>query len=149
MDEKSKNGYTGIVIVAMLLITISLVLPFWSTWGGGLFPEWKDAETFIDVMEEVSNDFDAIWYYCPAVFRLSAFVPSVLLLIVSLFKSKAGCIIFSVAGIGLIVVNLIRYVNENNLNDLFDFADGQLSFAVWLSLIMFVVCFFQSLGADN
>ncbi len=143
--KNKTNGVTALVIVfAIATLLASVILPFFDVWGG-LFPDWDDADTFIDVIEAIGDDFDDIWYRWAPALRMAAFIPSIFLVITALSKSKTGVVLSSGAGIGLLLINLFRVIEDEGIEEVLEFDDCSVSFGFWVALILFVLCFIEVL----
>lgn len=121
------------IIISVIAILNVLFMPIYDVWGG-LFPGVPD-DNFIDVIEYV---FEGEFDYWVVIFTMSIFVPSVLMLIASFSKENKLYSIFAGLGIGLVLLNLIRYLTQQELYDVFDFADCNISIGLWTALIIFI-----------
>ena len=120
------------VVVSILALLNVMFVPLFDVWGG-LFPSHPD-ETFWDVVTGGCEPEQ--WIF---VFTLAALVPSVLMLLFSLLKAKVLARLAGAAGLIWMIADLIFYVNQYEIDYLFDFEDGSLCIGLWIAVLLFLI----------
>lgn len=137
-----------LVITSVFALLNVMIMPIFETWSG-LFPEDREF-MFLDVIEAF---FKGYYYYRSWtawemwVVQLTVFIffPSLIMLFSALFKNRILFIISSLSGIILEGKVLIDYAIQNDLDELFDFDDGNISIGTWIALSVFIFAFIVTL----
>ncbi len=73
------------------------------------------------------------------VLTVAVLIPAVFMLVFSLVKATRLAMIASVSGLVWVVVDLIRFVEQYEVDYLFDFDEGNLSIGLWIAFALFLV----------
>lgn len=145
-----KNNYTGLTILAVLILLGSMILPMFNIWAGIIPTDdyWSAGDTF-----EAFSDYgaEAIQYY-GVLLHFATWITGIILLVSAIAKKKPLCIFASLGGLLLLVgIVLLSASNmeygEGFLYDLWEavnFEDGNFSIGYWIILVLFVISFFKA-----
>lgn len=150
-----KNNYTGLTVLAVLILLGSMILPMFNIWAGIIPTDdyWSAGDTF-----EAFSDYgaEAIQYY-GVLLHLATWITSIVLLVSALAKKKPLCIVASLGGLlSLVYIAFLSASNmeygEGFLYDLWEvinFEDGNFSVGYWIILVLFVISFFKAIGINK
>lgn len=125
------------IVLSVLMLLNVLFVPLYDVWSG-LFPE-RPMFNFIDVMELVfDGEFD-LW---PVTLTLVLLIPAIFMLAFSFSKSNGGFKISAGVGAVAMMIILCRYVEQFDLEDLFDFDYGNIAIGTWIGLILLIISLF-------
>ena len=150
-----KNNYTGLTILAVLILLGSMILPMFNPWAGIVPTDdyWSARDTF-----EAFSEYgaEAIQYY-GALLHLATWITGIILLVSALAKKKPLCIFASLGG--LLSLVCIAFLNASNMEygegflyDLWEtvsFEDGNFSVGYWIILALFIISFFKAIGINR
>lgn len=140
-----------LIILSVLLLLSIIFLPMYNRGliMGEIYPN-DQSIYFWEVMEMVFEESDAFRYYVVD-FTVVALVFGVVLLFSSFAKSKIMCILSSVGGAGGMLYFLIKFISQESIEDVFSFDETAICIGFWVTLILFVVSFFESVktGTNN
>lgn len=137
---------TKIRILSILCILNVIFIPTFEVWGG-LFPD-ETEYSFFSVISSVFSDSDALGEF-GVLFKLLLFIPSIIMLISSFFKSKTAHIVSSGIGVFSTIYLLIKFVLQSEISALFDFSEGNISIGTWIAFILFIISFLISLFSEK
>ena len=130
-----KKSVAQIVISVLALLNV-LFVPIYDVWGG-LFPKHPE-KNFLDAIDYLfKGEFD-LWL---VQFTFVLFIPTVFMLIFSLLGKKRAAKISAGIGIALIVwesINFFSPGNGNELTDVFDFDESNISIGFWIGIALFI-----------
>lgn len=151
--SEKKPNYIAQIIIAICLFVSMFVIP--------VFPEGDSDETFgtfyveffenIDEVDEVFGAFTDpkgiydVFVSSFMIMALGFFVVSILLLIASIIKNKAMCIVSSIIGIFVMLFQIISTtiygVSEGaEINEeYFEFVSDMFGPGIWIPIILFVI----------
>ena len=140
----SFKRFLPIILLSLILIANTIFVPMFSVWGG-LFPSGT-THSFIDALDELNRFVGGSYRLWPEIFIWSAFVPAIALLISALAKSKIMAVQSSVAGIGLLLYNLNRYITQVGIDFALNIDNGNIGIGFWIATALFIVCFFYAIS---
>lgn len=122
------------IILSVIALLNVLFVPIYDVWGG-LFPSNPD-NNFFDVLEYV---FEGEFSYWIVLFTIWIFIPVIAMLITSFTDGVIGFKLSSGFGAVVLIVNMLRYVDQNGMDELFDFDDGSVAIGTWIALVVFIL----------
>ncbi len=134
--SENRRPITIIFSVSALLNVV--FVPIFDVWGG-LFPGDLDYN-FFDVIDIVFTDYDD-WNLWVVHLTMSILIPVIFMLVTSVVNNKKFFLFSSLLGVILEGKQLIEYAIENELYEMFDYDDGNISIGTWIALGLFVCSF--------
>lgn len=132
----------ALLIMSILALVNVLFVPIFDVWGG-LFPSSPDYN-FFDVIEKLVKDADN-WNMWVVQISVLIAIPSIFMLIFSLTNSRKLCAASAGIGIVLWLKNIIQFIDENEMSEVFDFDDCSISIGTWIAFFLFVAVLIVSL----
>ena len=127
-----------LVLSVISLLNIMLI-PTFDVWGG-IFPGKIDYDFFYAI-EAFFTDRDS-WSEWVVIFSMSIFIPSILMLLISLFDSKAGFTITSLLGLTSELYVLALYISQNEMYEVLPSDDCSIAIGTWTALLIFIISLF-------
>lgn len=135
----NKSYRVALICLSFISLLNVMFVPIFDLWGG-LFPESVEYN-FFDVVDMLFNDSDC-WDYWVVILTMSIFIPTVFMLIMSLFGNKILFLIVNVAGIINWIKQIVDYCNQGyGINEIFDYHDTCVSIGNWIAIGLFFVSF--------
>jgi len=131
-NSKQRSVRVPQVVVSVLAVLNVMFVPIFDVWGG-LFPSNPD-NNFWDVIS--GNCESNEWVF---IFTLAILIPSGLMLLFSILKTKVLARIAGFGGVICLIALIVRFVSEYEVSYLFDFDDGNLCIGLWIGLLLFVI----------
>ncbi len=132
----NRRAITVILSISALLNVI--FVPIFDVWGG-LFPSNPD-RNFFDVIKIVFTDYDD-WSLWVVHITMSILIPVIFMLTASLVNNKKLFLFSSLLGLILEGKQLIEYAIENELYEMLDYDDGNISIGTWIAFGLFICSF--------
>lgn len=150
-----KKNYTGLIVLAVLILVGSFILPMYNTWAGIIPTDdyWSVEDTF-----ETFSDYGAeACRHFGVMLHLATWMMGVLLLVSALCQNRSFCVFSSLGGIVLLICIVILNASNMEYGDGFlydlweavNFEDGNFSVGYWIILVLFVISFFKAISADR
>jgi hypothetical protein len=131
-------------VLAVIILLITLLVPIYSPWDG-LIPS-GDSWTIGEVFEALGDDGLAAARMYGVRFPVISMSAALALLIGSLAKNRLLSIWSAVGGTGFMLWTLIRYLSDEDIAEVLNPNDGNISIGFWLIIGLFVIAFFVSSG---
>lgn len=140
------SARTVLILLSVIAVLNVMLVPVFDVWGG-LYPDDVE-DTFFDVMEMIKGDSDC-WDHWVVILTMIIFIPSLLMLIMSLIGSRPLFIIANAAGIFFWFKEIRDYCDQYGTEVLFDFEDGSVCIGTWIAIALFIISFLVVLGAKK
>lgn len=145
MRNSLTKGSTRILISAVAILVSLIVIPFSTGWLLGIFPEADDlGYALTDVFEEIAEDGGAAFEDILVSGTVFTLLFDVVLIFSAVCKSKGMGIVASLGGVTTLTAFLIKYIDYNDLDAVFDFDDCGITIGFWIPYILFIICLIAS-----
>jgi len=145
-SSSRERWFLWLSFISIAIIVNVVFVPMFSHWGG-LFPSRSDIYyTFPDVIHNINRGRIQTMTDVLSLFTL---IPAIVLWISSIAKGKTLSVLSSFCGAGLLFLSLIEYISRYGTRHIHEIVfSKRCVFAIgfWIALLLFVVCFFISVG---
>lgn len=140
MDER-KNVFKPHITLSLLMLLSIVFVPMFDPFGGffSSYDEYPFWENIASIFEE---GFEAFEYF-PVIFTMSALIPCIIMLLGAINKSRGTILFSSISGIVLMSFFLLLFIDQNELDDVFDLEWSTIGVGFWIPLALFVVSLFK------
>lgn len=142
----NRSNHNSILIMSIIIMLSLVIIPFSTGWRFGIIPDVEDlGHAFIDVFQEIAEDGGKAFRNIVVRGTLLAVVCDVVLIFAAACKSKCMDIIASLGGVSTLTWFLIKYIELNDFDAVFDLDDCGTTIGFWVPYILFIICFVFSL----
>ena len=140
-EKTQKYGWIVFLSIAMMISLI--VIPFTTGWLDGIIPD-EDAwgHGLFDVLQELAEDAEDAWRSVAVRGTVFATVCDIVMLIAAAYKSRTFSLVSALGGIAAMTWSMIKYIDLNDFDAVFDFENCGTTIGFWIPYILFIVCFF-------
>lgn len=120
------------IVIAVIAMVNVVFAPIYDLWGG-LFPDNPD-NNFWDVISGKCDHSE--WIF---LLTISIFIPSIVMLVLSVLKLKKLVKLTAGVGIALQVFWIVQYAKQYGLEEVFNFKDGCICIGFWFAFMIFAL----------
>ncbi len=149
MSNKRNSKIISIILISVCIMISLGIIPFSTGFCDGIIPDADSiGKGVFYILNKCVENEKELRYVTSRGTLYAAFFD--LCLLVSAVYGRKGFIVISALGgwISLLIC-LIRLINMNGFDKIFDLDDCGLTIGFWIPFILFIICFFISLSISS
>lgn len=144
--------YDGISVLSVVILLSLVIIPISTGWLLGIFPEAEDyGHGLFDEIAELMEDGTEAWDDIVVKGNIYASICALAMFIASMCRSKIMSVISALSGTVTMLWFMVKTIEYNDLDAVFDFENCGTTIGFWIVLISFAVCLCLSvaISSDN